>query len=184
MDIAKDDGRLHTAGAITLHPSVGRENKSLQPFPEVFHHVIAFEFPMHKDIDTELFLEADTLGRLFFQEGGVIGFGEFPLLEAGTGVADIGGLREGTDRGGREERKTQSPMLLELSFREGRPPGAVRRADGSGTRLDQGAVNSATASARLISGEVLFKRRCIRHRCAQTRQDHDLGKLLLGKGEP
>ena len=63
-DVAEEDRRAHTAGAVGLDPPVLRGGESVELFGEVLHHVVAFRFAVHEHVEPELLLQRDDVGDL------------------------------------------------------------------------------------------------------------------------
>ena len=77
-----------------MNPGFFGEDVSFKMLSEIFDHVVAFEFAMDQDIETDLFLPPDGSGRFLAQEG-LIGAGvDDAFAVVGAGLSDGGGLGE------------------------------------------------------------------------------------------
>ncbi len=69
---------------------------------EILDHVVALELAVHQHVEADLLLPADGARGLLLQECLVVGVAERAFGMGGARLADLGGLRERADRGGRE----------------------------------------------------------------------------------
>ena len=76
-DIAPDNRWFNTPGTIALNPTIIGKAEPAKVFAKIFHHVVAFEFTVHENIQTDFFLESEPLDFFFVVEGGIFVFGNF-----------------------------------------------------------------------------------------------------------
>ena len=77
-----------------MHPAVLREGEAAELQAEIFHHVRALKFPMHKDVQPDFLLKFDRRGDLVFQKIFVVGRTHFALIPSETRLPDFRRLRE------------------------------------------------------------------------------------------
>ena len=82
-DIAPDNRWFNAPGAIALNPTIIGKAEPAKVFAKIFHHVVAFEFTVHENIQADLFLESEPFDFFFVVEGGVFVFGNFVAAELG-----------------------------------------------------------------------------------------------------
>ena len=58
--VAPYDRRLHTTGAVGLHPSVLGEQETVEVLAEVFDHIVTLEFAVHEHVKADLLLMLDA----------------------------------------------------------------------------------------------------------------------------
>ena len=97
-----------------------RDVEAFEVLGEVLDHVVALGLAVHQDVVAELFLQLHNALDLVLHELLVLLVGEVALVVAGTGGADLGGLREGADGGGGQRRQVQG--LLPGRLRGRRTP--------------------------------------------------------------
>ena len=110
-DIADDHRRFDAAGAVALYPAVLRENKAVQVFAEVFHHIVTLGFTVYQHVQPQSLLLNDRLLNVFGDAGAVAVSIEIALFEVQTQAADLGGLGEGADGGGWPGRQLKAGAL-------------------------------------------------------------------------
>src|SRR5690606_41921543 len=113
-DIAINDRRADVAGTVALHPTVPGKGQTVELLAEVLDHVVALWLAVDQDVDPQFFLMSNYLADLLLEEGFIFLARNLALVEGTPGLADIGRLREGSNRGGRERRQFQ-PLALEGS---------------------------------------------------------------------
>src|SRR5690606_30543015 len=119
-DVAVDDRRLHAARAVALHPAVAGEGEAVELFAEVLDHVVALELAVHQHVQADALLLAYAAFGLGGDEG-LVPFRRQPAgAEVGAGLADLRGLRERADGGGRVQRQAEALLLRLPARREGR----------------------------------------------------------------
>ena len=112
-DVTEQDGRLHAARPIGLHPAEAAERIAFQLLAKVLHHVVALGLAMHQHVQPQRFLLAHTAGHLG-PHGLLVGRRiNLASLELTTCLADFSRLREGTDGGGGKHRQLEAgPLAL------------------------------------------------------------------------
>src|SRR6266702_44533 len=118
-DIRNDDGGANVARSVALHPSVLREDETVQLFAKVLDHIIAFRLAVNKKIKADSFLEADDALDLLFEEILIFGLRNFTFGKLGAGIANFFGLGERADGGSREPGKLNVLLLDLLANGEG-----------------------------------------------------------------
>src|SRR6266852_549243 len=66
--MAINDWRLHATRAVALNPSVLGCEEARELLAEKLHHVIAFKFTVHQNVNADFLLKADRLLCFCFQE--------------------------------------------------------------------------------------------------------------------
>ena len=135
-DIRDDDGWADISRAVALNPAVLGEDKAIELFTKVLDHVVPLRFTVHKEIETDSFLEGNNVLNLFFDETLVLFFSDLALAQLGTSATDLLGLREGTDGGGGELGQVQLLFLDLLTSSEGALPLQHFWSDGSNPLAD------------------------------------------------
>src|SRR5690606_30745803 len=103
LNVTKQNGGLHAARAVGLHPAVLTEGKAFQLLTEVFHHIVAFGFAVDQHVQAECFLFMYAALNFCVHSGAISKVIQFPGLVLATISADFFRLGERTYRGGREE---------------------------------------------------------------------------------
>ena len=111
-NVAENDGRLHAARAVTLHPAVLCEHESVQLLAEILNHIVALKLAVNQHVEPCFFLPADRAGRLVLQQLVVFLRRQFALAETRAPRAHFGGLRERADGCGWEQRQVEPRLLL------------------------------------------------------------------------
>ena len=114
--VAPYDRRLHTTGAVGLHPSVLGEQETVEVLAEVFDHIVTLEFAVHEHVKADLLLMLDAGVDLRLHVFVVFSLGDFALAQSGAFGAHFLGLREGSDGGGRQQWQVQRLPLCLLTF--------------------------------------------------------------------
>ena len=110
-DVAEQDWRTDAAGTVGLHPRVLGGVVALQLLGEVLHHVVALRLTVDEDVQVQLLLALDDVRDLVAHRLGVLLLSDLALAQLRARLADLGGLREGADRGGRQRREVQLLLL-------------------------------------------------------------------------
>ena len=116
-NISPQDGRAGAAAAVGLDPAVDRHVKAFEVFGKVLDHVVAFGLAVDQYVKVQLFLQVHHPLDFFLHQGRVFRIGDGPLVRAGTGGADVTGLREGADGGGGQRRQGQRLFLRGFTHR-------------------------------------------------------------------
>ena len=134
--VAEDDRRLHAARAVALHPAVSVKAKPSSCSPKYSTMSLRSNSPCTSTSRPSCFLHAHARRRISLRmERVVVGSVELAVLERGARLADLRGLRERADGGGREARQLERGALQPAALREsgcgagiGRRSCAARRA--------------------------------------------------------
>src|SRR5207249_2798955 len=118
--------RLDAAAAVGLHPAVVGDRQAVELLREVLDHVTSLWLAVYQDVEADPLLRGDDLGDALLDEPVIATVVEAPGPVLGAGAADLGGLREGADRGRRQLRQ-RKPCPLQ--------PGPLRVGQGSPVRL-------------------------------------------------
>lgn len=148
-DVTDDDGGTHAAGAVRLNPGVGGEDVTSEALTEVLHHVVTLGLTVDEDIEIELLLDLDDLLDLLLDELLVLLRGDLTLGELVTLDADLLGLGEGTNGGGREEGELEGLGLLGVTLRESGLAVVHLRGDSGLAGLDSGVVGAGRGGTGL-----------------------------------
>ena len=186
-EVAVDDRRLHAARPVALHPAEAGEGVAVQLLGEVLDHVVALGLAVHQHVQAQLFLHPHGVADLGAHGLGVLGRRQRALPERLARLADLGGLREGADGGGREQRQLQVLALRGDAPGERRLAPAVLGADRRQARLHRRIVDARRGRARRLHGAACGQRLLHprRLRIAQGLGQHgDLRALLHGEGQP
>ena len=110
-NVAPDDRGLDATGAVGLDPSVLGEQEAVEVLAEIFDHVVTLEFAVDQHVEADLLLLLDDGVNLGLDEL-VVGFlGDLALAQLGTLGANLLGLGEGADSGGRQQRQAEGLAL-------------------------------------------------------------------------
>ncbi len=102
---------LDATGAVGLDPSVLGEQEAVEVLAEIFDHVVTLELAVDQHVEADLLLLLDDGVDLGFDEL-VVGFlGDPALAQLGTLGANLLGLGEGADGGGRQQRQAEGLAL-------------------------------------------------------------------------
>ena len=119
-NVAPDDRGLDATGAVGLDPSVLGEQEAVEVLAEIFDHVVTLELAVDQHVEADLLLLLDDGVNLGFDEL-VVGFlGDLALAQLGTLGANLLGLGEGADGGGRQQRQAEGLALQGLTLLAGR----------------------------------------------------------------
>ncbi len=146
-DVADNHRRLDAARAVTLHPAVLGEDETLQVFAEILHHVVTLRFAVHQHVEAQTLLFGDRLFDMLRDAGAVAGAVDIAFFEIEPQAADLGGLREGADSGGRPGRQIKAAALR--AGADGVSTGAlgILRGDRRQTPADRRVVHAAGVGA-------------------------------------
>ena len=118
--ITPDDRRLDATGAVGLNPSVLGEQEAVEVLAEIFDHVVTLELAVDQHVEADLLLLLDDGVDLGLDEL-VVGFlGDLALAQLGALGANLLGLGEGADGGGRQQRQAEGLALQGLTLLAGR----------------------------------------------------------------
>ena len=186
-DVTEQDGRLHTARPIGLHPAKAAEGIAFQLLAEILHHVVTLGLAMHQHVQAQRFLLTHTAGHLGLH-GLLVGRRiNLASLELTTCLADLGRLRERADGGSGKRRQLEAGPLALRPHRIGalahrcRPRGAL-----SQRCLYRRVVDTRRTTARL--DRLAMGRQLDPHGISPfmdgTCQQAQLIQLLARKGQP
>ena len=185
-DIAKQDGGLHAARTIGLHPAEAAEGKPLQLLAKIFHHVVALGLAMHQHIQPRRFLKGHDPVDLAAHGGQVFGGVDLRAAKLPPDGADFRGLRKGADGGGWKGRQIKAFPLNPGPVRIGQLALIPIRADILKPRAHRGVGDPPGLPAAFERPAILCQLRA--HRVPVfiqgPRQQIDLAQLLAGEGQP
>ena len=118
-NVAPDDRGFDATGAVGLDPGVLGEQEAVEVLAEVFDHVVTLELAVDQHVEADLLLLLDDGVDLGLDEL-VVGFlGDLALAQLGTLGANLLGLGEGADGGGRQQRQAEGLALQGLTLLAG-----------------------------------------------------------------
>lgn len=182
-----DDGGADATRSVGLDPSVLGENESVELLAEVLDHVVALGLSVDEEVEVNLLLEADDLLDLGLHSLLVLLSGDLALVELVTGNADLLGLGERSDGGGREAGELELLLLGLLADREGRLALEVILLDGGDAVADlrvRGGLELAAGGDRLLVGLEGSDVLAVGRVGGGVGEGSDLGDLLKGEREP
>ena len=119
-DVAPQDRRARAARAVGLHPAVDGHVEAVEQLREVLHHVVALGLAVDQNVQAQVLLQLHDGGDLGLHRGLVVGVAQLALGPRGASLADLGGLREGADRRGRELGQVEAVVLRGGAHRSSR----------------------------------------------------------------
>ena len=189
-DVAPQDRRAGAAGAVGLDPAVDGGREAVEVLGEVLDHVVALRLAVHQHVQAQLLLQPHDPLDLLPQEGVVLRVRQGAGAVPGAGGTDLGGLGEGSDRGGGQRGQgaggREGPAVLGApadlrgrpsDVRGGQRPGALAH----GRVPDPCGVLPGAAG---LGGLGQLRRDRLRPGGETAGQGDDLADLLVGEGEP
>ncbi len=162
------------------------KHEAVQVLAEILHHVVALGFTVHQHVQPEALLLDDRLFDVLTDAGAVVVAVQTALFEVQTQAADLGGLRERTDGGGRPGRQVETLALRPGALGVSAVAFAVLRGDRGQATLNLWVVHAArlTAGADRCAVGIQFSLLGRVRRIQSRSQQSQLGAFLQGEGEP
>src|SRR5699024_4499656 len=180
-DVTNHDWWTGATGAVGLDPAVFGDHEAIEKLCEVLHHVIALWLAVHQHIQTEAFLQLNDAGYFLAQLLNILLIAQDTIAVIRAGLTNIRGLRERTNRRGRQDRQLQR-LLRFLTLSESRLTLylAIRQRGRAVCHL------LVVGTGRFSAGTHRAVRAGIGFRSIQWAlcQGNNLADLLIGKGEP